>query len=581
MVQYIEAPPFSLTIMAGGESGERFVFEQPEVTLGRSTDNDLVLYDASVSRRHSVLYYRNEQFILEDLGSINGTILNGYRITQPSVLCEGDLIDISAVRFQFSNNVFHDNDEPTEIEGWSHSYDALPIAAKEPIAIPKQAMISGMPLPSEGSTQTFSTHKLQELREQYPATPSIQNAQGSYRADIIPPRERADIIPPREQQAHTDYAKPYEQPIQRPDWVNDSHGRSPISTEIPPSTNNAPTPLGVNPSSNRAISKAGIKPPAHPPPSGNISPSTTNHAADTSKRAFPGHAISQPQKSQRKRSHIQRAQRQRIAHITLWSCVLILLATAFLLMPNQQPTRKLHKITPILLQTNNVDDKQYKKIYGYNKDDRSHPHQILFQFPYNNGNITISYRLLSHTPVDVLLNNQALAHIQPSPTVWFYNRHQLPLHRLQAGQINTIAFRRIEADNRNPLWGLTHIRLQEQALPSPDKEKANQACQKGYQIYEQRDKQPVLRYQAINYFWQCMGYVALMKELPPLYNEAESMINRINNELDVIYDQHIKKASQTQPPHQSKAIYQFLLKYFQLDTDDPRYQRIWETLQKL
>jgi hypothetical protein len=59
------------------------------------------------------------------------------------------------------------------------------------------------------------------------------------------------------------------------------------------------------------------------------------------------------------------------------------------------------------------------------------------------------------------------------------------------------------------------------------------------------------------------------------------MINRINNELDVIYDQHIKKASQTQPPHQSKAIYQFLLKYFQLDTDDPRYQRIWETLQKL
>jgi len=77
-------------------AGERAV-------LGRAADCDLVVADARVSRRHAELRREGNCFLLADLGSTNGTLLNGQRLTQALPLRDGDVIELGSARF-----VYHD-----------------------------------------------------------------------------------------------------------------------------------------------------------------------------------------------------------------------------------------------------------------------------------------------------------------------------------------------------------------------------------------------------------------------------------------------------------------------------------------
>ena len=72
------------------------------VTVGRSPENAVVLTDDQVSRRHAIIQSQGEgEFWLVDLGSANGSYLNGRRISQPIQLHRGDMISLSAVEMKF------------------------------------------------------------------------------------------------------------------------------------------------------------------------------------------------------------------------------------------------------------------------------------------------------------------------------------------------------------------------------------------------------------------------------------------------------------------------------------------------
>src|SRR6185369_13314705 len=69
---------------------------------GRTENNDIVLADVLVSRQHAVIQKRApEELWLADLGSRNGTQLNGSRITRPILLRDKDEIDIGPYRLLF------------------------------------------------------------------------------------------------------------------------------------------------------------------------------------------------------------------------------------------------------------------------------------------------------------------------------------------------------------------------------------------------------------------------------------------------------------------------------------------------
>lgn len=84
-------------ITAGQDKGKSFDFDQPEVKLGRTLDNDLVLTDAGVSRKHARLFQRGGRWHVEDSGSANGTKLNGQVLAAAAALGSGDKVVLGPV----------------------------------------------------------------------------------------------------------------------------------------------------------------------------------------------------------------------------------------------------------------------------------------------------------------------------------------------------------------------------------------------------------------------------------------------------------------------------------------------------
>ncbi|MFN7987687.1 MAG: SpoIIE family protein phosphatase [Thermoanaerobaculia bacterium] len=81
-----------LTIHTPGEPAGRFRVDRPSLNLGRSSTNDVFLADRTLSRVHARLDQKPEGLVLTDLGSRNGTQLNGARIVEPTVVRAGDRI---------------------------------------------------------------------------------------------------------------------------------------------------------------------------------------------------------------------------------------------------------------------------------------------------------------------------------------------------------------------------------------------------------------------------------------------------------------------------------------------------------
>jgi pSer/pThr/pTyr-binding forkhead associated (FHA) protein len=73
------------------------------VNLGRSLDNDIILDDARVSRRHAQLRRRYDRYVIYDLGSTGGTSVNGYPV-QECVLEAGDVISLAGVEIIYGED---------------------------------------------------------------------------------------------------------------------------------------------------------------------------------------------------------------------------------------------------------------------------------------------------------------------------------------------------------------------------------------------------------------------------------------------------------------------------------------------
>jgi len=89
-------PSITLTVRRGAKSGQQFTFVQDIIALGRRDDNDVVIDDPQISRRHASLSLEEGEFVLRDLGSANGTFLNAVRITEPHALRKGDAIGLGS-----------------------------------------------------------------------------------------------------------------------------------------------------------------------------------------------------------------------------------------------------------------------------------------------------------------------------------------------------------------------------------------------------------------------------------------------------------------------------------------------------
>jgi hypothetical protein len=97
---------FRLVMTQGPQPGQTFNLDKELISIGRDPGNDIVINHPQVSRQHARLVLRGGLMVLEDLGSTNGTFVNGMRLMAPHTLANGDQISLGdAVTFTFYGQV--------------------------------------------------------------------------------------------------------------------------------------------------------------------------------------------------------------------------------------------------------------------------------------------------------------------------------------------------------------------------------------------------------------------------------------------------------------------------------------------
>lgn len=97
--QQPESQQLQLVVHAGPLAGKGFPITGSVLTFGRDPDNDITLDDTQVSRYHARLIRQDDEVILEDLNSTNGTLVNGKPIVGQHVLQPADIISIGSSVF--------------------------------------------------------------------------------------------------------------------------------------------------------------------------------------------------------------------------------------------------------------------------------------------------------------------------------------------------------------------------------------------------------------------------------------------------------------------------------------------------
>ncbi len=89
-----ERGTFQMVMMQGPRPGQIFELPRSTASIGRDPGNQVVINDPQVSRQHARITPQGGLMILEDLGSTNGTTVNGLRITAPHTLAHGDEVGL-------------------------------------------------------------------------------------------------------------------------------------------------------------------------------------------------------------------------------------------------------------------------------------------------------------------------------------------------------------------------------------------------------------------------------------------------------------------------------------------------------
>jgi predicted component of type VI protein secretion system len=123
-----------LFVITGPERGVSYPIATDSFAIGRSPQNQLWLADTSASREHCIIRRQGNDFLVCDLGSLHGTLVNNARVTE-SLLVHGDNIRIGRIQLQFLTGeeaVWQETGEDTPTIEISAGQAELPAALENP-----------------------------------------------------------------------------------------------------------------------------------------------------------------------------------------------------------------------------------------------------------------------------------------------------------------------------------------------------------------------------------------------------------------------------------------------------------------
>lgn len=100
-VQALPSGAALLVVRRGANLGARFLLDQTTTVAGRHPDVDIFLDDVTVSRRHAEFRREGVRFVVHDLGSLNGTYVDGQRIDGDCRLEDGIEVQVGKFKFTF------------------------------------------------------------------------------------------------------------------------------------------------------------------------------------------------------------------------------------------------------------------------------------------------------------------------------------------------------------------------------------------------------------------------------------------------------------------------------------------------
>ena len=182
-------------IQAGAEPQR---FEMPdaatEITIGRAVDCQWVIPSGAVSRRHAVLRRRGTELVVEDLGSSNGTMVNGQRLTGARALRDQDKLQLGAVEIRVVIP------EPPPQSDATIALDATRKMTPEPVAEPTRVRPpSPSPAPPAQPVDAHSGKTATETvspRSAQPTAPPTPAPRPPAASSAAPPAPSAEITPP-------------------------------------------------------------------------------------------------------------------------------------------------------------------------------------------------------------------------------------------------------------------------------------------------------------------------------------------------------------------------------------------------
>ena len=130
----------SVLAVYGELAGRRFPIGDAPVTFGRGDDNDIIIPDPAVSRHHAQLRQEADGFVLADLGSANGTQVNGEVITTRH-LRPGDEITIAKKSYKISYELQAGRKALEELE--DEDILSVPLLEKAGLEKPKKPQEQG------------------------------------------------------------------------------------------------------------------------------------------------------------------------------------------------------------------------------------------------------------------------------------------------------------------------------------------------------------------------------------------------------------------------------------------------------
>lgn len=147
---------FQFVMRSGPTPGVTFPLEGDQLTIGRDSTNGVAINDAEVSRKHARLMFQGGKYVLEDLGSTNGTFVNGQRLSGPVVLKSGDVVSLG--------------------EQIVLMYDAISADAGATVAVSRKAVQAAIPAAQPSAPQYAAPAYSQPASTPYGAAP--QQVQG-------------------------------------------------------------------------------------------------------------------------------------------------------------------------------------------------------------------------------------------------------------------------------------------------------------------------------------------------------------------------------------------------------------------